>query len=37
LREVLLNDGFWSGDNPGVLVKWPVEFVVGTVLVRDHL
>ena len=31
LRELLLTDAFWATDNPGTLVKSPVELVVGTV------
>ena len=31
LRELLLTDAFWAADNPGSLVKSPVELVVGTV------
>ena len=31
LRGLLLTDAFWASDNPGSLVKSPVELVVGTV------
>jgi uncharacterized protein (DUF1800 family) len=31
LREMLLSDAFWAADNPGSLVKSPVDLVVGTV------
>ncbi|NML31303.1 DUF1800 domain-containing protein [Paraburkholderia antibiotica] len=30
LRGLLLSDAFWRDDNRGVLVKSPIEFVVGT-------
>jgi len=35
LRGLLSSDAFWSDDNRGVLVKSPVEFVVGTVRAFD--
>jgi uncharacterized protein (DUF1800 family) len=35
LRGLFLSDAFWSDDNRGVLVKSPVEFVVGTVRAFD--
>ena len=31
LRELFLADAFWATDNPGSLIKSPVELVVGTV------
>jgi uncharacterized protein (DUF1800 family) len=31
LRDLLLSDAFWAPDNPGVLIKSPVELVVGAV------
>ncbi|MBN3848972.1 DUF1800 domain-containing protein [Paraburkholderia sp. Ac-20342] len=35
LRGLFLSDAFWSDDNRGVLVKSPVEFVVGTLRAFD--
>jgi uncharacterized protein (DUF1800 family) len=35
LRALFLSDDFWSDDNRGVLVKSPVEFVVGTLRAFD--
>jgi uncharacterized protein (DUF1800 family) len=35
LRGLLLTDAFWRDDNRGVLVKSPVEFVVGTLRAFD--
>lgn len=36
LRGLLLGDAFWSTDNRGVLVKSPVELVVGTLRLLDE-
>lgn len=35
LRGLFLSDAFWRDDNRGVLVKSPVEFVVGTLRAFD--
>ncbi|WP_133648885.1 DUF1800 domain-containing protein [Paraburkholderia flava] len=35
LRGLFLSDAFWSDDNRGVLVKSPVEFVVGALRAFD--
>jgi uncharacterized protein (DUF1800 family) len=35
LRSLLLSDAFWRDDNRGILVKSPVEFVIGTLRAFD--